>query len=212
MIRNDSRLTLAELRPIMEFYHAHFPSWRIVKENTLVREVPPIVQGITIDRLSGGDYRPVGHIRVLVAPVPFWGFELSQHLNVKLREIDRRRHPIVKEQVVAAMRAEFLPKLDEPLVAEEVLNLYEDQALPTHGEAYSLAALNAYLGHDARARYWSAKCKELMAKPGRIPHELDAERLAYLDQLDVWLEHGEARPQLERVLQDERGKWGLAVL
>jgi len=210
MRKNSVRLTLKELRPIVEFYHSHFPEWKVFEKDTLIREASPIVQCITFDRISAGDYRPVGYIRVLVAPSPFWGFELSQHLDVKLREIDRRRHELIKEQVVEAMLAEFVPAIDRPLVAEEVLNLYEAYALPTTSEAYSLAPLNAYLGHFGRAKSWCERFKELIAAPDRLPHDLDAAHLAYLDQLETWIEQGDAKEQLERVLQEERRKWGFA--
>jgi len=209
MRKNLSRITLTELRPIMGFFHSQFPEWRVLRKDKLVREASPVLQGISFERLSYGAYRPVGHVRVLVAPRDHWAFELSQDLNVKLRTIDRRRHESVKEQVASAMRAEFVPSIDRPLIAEEVLDLYEADALPTTSEAYSLAPLNAYLGHFDRAKYWCGRFKELIGAQGRLPHELDAGRLAFLDQLETWIERGDAKEQLERVLQEERRKWGL---
>jgi hypothetical protein len=203
------RLTLKELRPIIAFYRATFPTWRIVGRDMLVREAGPVVQGIAFERLSGGEYRPTGHIRVLVAPGEFWFLELSQNLS-KPRQINRRQHPEFRNRVVEAIRAEFVPCVDSPLVAEEVLQLYERKAHPTSAEAYSLAPFNAYLGHDTRALYWCSRFTELVNELGNPWQDFDHKRREFLDQLERWLKVGEAKQQLERVLQEERRKWGLA--
>jgi hypothetical protein len=210
MSANLKRITLKELKPIIEYYQAQFPGWRIVRGDTLVREVPPVLQGVTFERLSYGVYRPIGHIRVLVAPEPFWGFDLPQHLNVKVRTVDRREHPRMRGQVVEAMRAEFQPPMDRPLVAEEVLDLFESKAVPTAAQAYSLAPLNAYLGHLERAKTWCERWKELIAKLGLPPGDSDQDRLAYINQLENWLQAGTAHVELEEVLERERRKWKLA--
>jgi hypothetical protein len=208
--KRKPRLTVTELRSIIEFYHAYFPAWKVIQRSTLVREDSPVVQGITFERLSGGEYRPTGHIHVLVVPTDYWFLELPQDLNIKLRQINRRQHPELRDRVVEAIRAEFVPSVDRPLVAEEVLELYEERAHPTAPEAYSLAALNAYLGHAERARYWCSRFTELVNNLGRPWQDFDYQRRAFLDQLEKWLDAGDARQQLEHVLQEERRKWGLA--
>jgi hypothetical protein len=194
----------------MEFYHSAFPNWKIVRNDTLVREDGPVLQGITFDRLSGGDYRPIGHIRVMVAPEDVWGYELTQDLNIKVRHIERRAHEMLKNKVVEAIHAEFVPRVDQPLHAQEVLNLYEQRAVPTSPEAYSLAPLNAYLGNDSRALYWCSRFSELVDAVSNPWQDSDYKRRAFLDQLEKWLQAGNAKQQLERVLQEERRKWGLA--
>ncbi len=205
-----TRLTLQELRPIMEFFHANFSTWRVVRDDTLVREAGPVAQGITFERLSSGDYRPTGHIRVLVAPGDFWFLELPQNLS-KPRQINRRQHPEFRDRVVEGIRAEFVPRVDRPLIAEEVLELYEREANPPRSpDAYSLAALNAYLRHDDRALHWCSRFTELVNKLGNPWQDFDYKRRAFLDQLEQWLKAGEAKQRLECVLQEERRKWGLA--
>ena len=200
---------MEELRPVVEFYHGYFPTWKVIQKDTLAREDGPVVQGITFERLSGGEYRPTGHIRVLIAPEDAWAFELSQRLDIKLRQINRRQHPEFRDRVVEAIRTEFVPNVGKPLVAEQVLRLYEEKAFPSDPEAYSLAALNAYLGHDDRARYWCSRFTELVNAVGRPWQDFDYKRRAFLDQLEKWLQAGDAKQQLERVLQEERRKWGL---
>jgi hypothetical protein len=43
---------------------------------------------------------------------------------------------------------------------------------------------------------------------GRRWQDFDYKRRAFLDQLEKWLQAGDAKQQLERVLQEERRKWG----
>ena len=208
--RPPQRLTIQELRPIVEFYHANFPTWRVIRNDTLVREAGPVAQGITFERLSGGEYRPTGYIRVLVAPEDSWGFTLPQFLNVKVRQINRRQHPEFRDRVADAIRAEFVPSVDRPFVAEDVLEFYESRARPTSAEAYSLAPFNAYLGRDDRSLYWCSRFTQLVNEAGNPWQDYDYKRRVFLDQLEQWLKAREAKQQLERVLQKERRKWRLA--
>jgi hypothetical protein len=203
------RLSLTELRPIIEFYQANFPTWRVVGHDILVREAGPVVQGIAFERLSGGEYRPTGHIHVLVAPGDHWFLEIPQNLS-KLRQINRRQDREFRGCVLNAIRAEFVPSVDGPLVAEEVLELYEREANPPRSpDAYSLAALNAYLGHDKRALFWCSRFTELVNELGNPWQDSEYKQRGFLDQLEQWINAGGAKQQLERVLQEERKKWGL---
>lgn len=209
--RHKSRLSVTELRPILEFYNAMLPTWRIVRGDTLVRDAGPVLQGITFERLSGGEYRPTGHIRVLVAPRDYWAMELDQVLNAKVRQISRRQDREFRDRVVAAIHAEFIPNVDRPLAAAEVLENYERQANPPRSsDAYSLAALNAFLGHDERALYWCSRFTELVDGTGNPWQEVNVRQRAFLHNLEEWLKFGLAKLELERVLQEERRKWGLA--
>jgi hypothetical protein len=208
--RRPPRLNKTELRSIIESYRARFPNWTIIQKDTLVREGGPVIQGITFERLSGGEYRPTGHIRVLVAPEDVWGFELPQLLNLKLRQIDRQRDTAeCRDRVIQAIQSEFVPKVDKPLIAEQVLALYEEKAYPTSAEAYSLAALNAYLGHSERAVYWCSRFAGLVDATGNGWQDFDCRRRAFLEQLGKWLEAGTARQELQLILDKERHKWGL---
>ena len=209
--RHKPRLTIPELRKIVEFFHGHFPNWAVIRKDTLVRIAGPVVQGITFERLSGGSYRPTGYIRVLVAPEEFWGFELPQELNVRLRQIDRHQDTSeFRERVVEAIRNEFLPNVDLPLTADQVLALYEEKAYPSPPQACSLAALSAFLGHDERALYWCSRFRELVNATGNPWQPFDLKRGSFLELLERWLKSGNARQELERVLQGECAKWGLA--
>lgn len=208
--RRKPRLTLHELDAIMRFYHGRFPDWKVIQRDLLVREDGPVVQGIAFERLSDGEYRPTGHIHVLIAPSSHWPLELSQWLNVRVRQIERRRDtPEVRESVIRAIHGEFVPQVGSPLCAEQVLSLYEARATPTSPEAYSLASLNAYFGHDERALHWCSRFTDLVNKSGISWQGCDLARRSLLDKLETWIQVGTARQELDRVLVDARRKWGL---
>ena len=196
-------MTVSELRPIVAFYHSNLPGWRAVREDTLFREAGPVLQGITFERLSYGSYRPIGYIRVLVAPEKCWVFELPQHLDAKIRQIDPRAHEVLCYKVAQAIRTEFLPDVGVPLEAASVLALYERSAVPSGPEAYSLAALNAYLGDRDRALYWCSQFSSLVTGAGAW-QEYDYRRLNFLNRLRTLIVSGEANAWLDRVLEDER--------
>lgn len=205
------RLTTRELNPIIAFYHTQLPSWKIIQKDILAREDGPIAQGIAFERLSGGEYRPIGHIHVLVAPAEHWYLEMPQDLNIKVRQINRRQHPEFRDRVIEAIRAEFVPHVDAPLIAEEVLSLYERELNPPRSlDAYSLAAFSAFLGQNDRAIYWCLRFTELVNASGATWLDCDYKRREFLDRLESWIKAGTAKVELQKVLLDERHKWGLA--
>jgi len=202
-------MTLNELRPIAEDYYRAFTDWRFLEGELLARESGPVMQVIGFERLSTGSYRPVCGLYCLCIPDRDGRFG-HQFLNVKVRQVHPRAHEITREKVVEAIRQEIVPSVDRPLVAEEVLELYERQANPPRSlDAYSLAALNAYLGHDQRALYWCSRFTELVNESANRWQDFDYKRRAFLDQLEKWIHARNAKEQLDRVLQEERRKWGL---
>ncbi len=123
-------------------------------------------------------------------------------------EIGAHTHLLPK--MIESMRHQFIPNIEAPLDPNEVLELYEREAIPTGPEAYSLAALNAYLGHEERALHWCRRFPELVDE---LPYgwaEWDVERGDFLEKLHGWIKAGEVREQLDRVIQAERQKWGLS--
>ncbi len=210
MTQNARRLSLEELAQFLAFYQSKLSGWRVVRQSVLVREAAPVAQGIAFERLPDGVYRPVGHLRVLVAPELVWALEMPQYLDIKVRQIGRREHAELRDRVCEAMRIEFVPSITTPLRSDDALKLYEQAALPSAAEAYSLAAFNAYLGNNDQARKWCRRYTELSTRLVPQPQEAGDLRQAFLDQLELWLSKGEAQQQLERVLQEERRKWGLA--
>lgn len=204
-------IELKEMERIVKDYHTYFPKWKILDGDILVRESGPILQGIVLYRPVDADtYTPTGFIRVLTAPKMAVVMEWPQRLEwPKGSEcaVSPQEHEGVRAEIVEALRQQLTPAIDRPLVAVEVLKLYERKAMPTALEAYSLATLRAYLGYEQEARQWCARFKELAGKKGqRYEYE---EELYFLKSLQQRLDEGTARKHLEEVLQAERCKLGL---
>ena len=202
-----------EIKRITEDYHRYFPDWKIINLDTLAREDGPVLQGILFDRSARDIYRPTGFIRVLTAPDVPGVMELAHRLNRPNRLSDwsvrLQSHEKERDRIVEELHRQLTPSIERPLVASEVLKLYEREAVPNGAEAYSLATLCAYFGHDKNAREWCTKFRDLTEwlKDDFPKHVL--ERQAFLDSLERWLDEGTARQRLEEVLQEERRKLGL---
>jgi hypothetical protein len=201
-------LTLKELRPVVEDYHRAFPSWQLLEAELLGRESGPLLQVIGFERLSGGSYRVICGIYYLCIPDRDGRFGV-QFLSIK-RSIHPREHTSLRDKVVEAIHQEIIPSVDVPLAPEQVLAMHEANEPIRSPDAHHLAALNAYLGHNERALYWCSRFTELVNSHGLGWQDFDYKRRAFLDQLEQWLKAGEAKQRLERVLQEERRKWGLA--
>jgi hypothetical protein len=206
--RRTEPLTLKELRPIIEDYHCAFPKWHVLEGALLARESGPLLQYIGFERLLGGDYRIQCGVYYLCVPERDGGL-IPQWLNVKVRVIRPRSHESLRDKVVEAIHKEIVPSVDAPLDAEQVLAMHEAYQFIRSPDAHHLAVLNTYLGHNDRALYWCSRFTELVNELGNPWQDFDYKRRAFLDQLEQWIKAGEAKRQLERVLQEERRKWGL---
>jgi hypothetical protein len=212
-MRKMSKITSKEIRGIVEEYHRSLPEWHHVSDETLVRTDGPVLQAIGFESLSGGEYRPVNYVQVLAAPAPGGRGRVdffAQTPKGRPRTASLRSHQAVREQMVEAMKREFTPAIMEPLNAPVVLDLCEQNAIPRSGEAYALAALNAYLGRRERALFWCFRYNDLVNQLGRPWQQWHHQQRAFLDSLEQWLKAGQVKQELDRVLQEERRKWGLA--
>jgi len=197
------KLKVSELKPLLEDYHGALPDWRVFEKDTLIRVTGPVLQGIFLERQTHREYRPMGFVEILVAPG-------GGGLDRVLPSGQARGHAHQFPKMLEAMRREFVPNVDAPLCPEEVLELYEREAIPKSPEAYSLAGLNAYLGHHDRALYWCRRFPELVDQLHLGWQKWDLERRDFLTKLEGWIQAGDVREQLERVLEAERKRWGLA--
>ena len=203
-----SKLTLKELRFIVEDYHKAFSNWQLLGKEIIARENGCLLQYIGFERLSTGSYRPTCGVYYLCVPDRS-GSLGPQWLNIKVRIIDPRAHERLRDKVVEAIHQEIVPSVDAPLEAEQVLAMHEDHEPIRSPDAYNLAALNAYLGHNKRALYWCSRFPELVEQLGFGWQEFDLKRGAFINSLKHWIEVGQARQELEKIVQDEHRKWGL---
>lgn len=208
MTKLRQRMTLKELRPVVEDYHRMFRDWKILEGELLGRECGPLLQYIGFERLSTGAYRPTCGVYYLCVPDRD-GSLGPQWLNVKVRQVHPREHESLRDKVVEAIHREIVPSVDARLDGKQVLRLHEEREILRSPDAHHLAALNAYLGYDQRALYWCSQFSILVEQLGLGWQDFDYKRRAFLDQLEKWIKSGNAKEQLDRVLQEERRKWGL---
>jgi hypothetical protein len=207
--RRVERLTLKELRTITEDYHRSFPDWHLLEGTLIARENGPVLQYIGFEQLLGGAYRIQCGVYYMCVPDRDGGLNPPQYPNIR-QSINLRAHASLWDKAVQAIHKEIIPSVDCLLHPEQVLALHEKCDNIRSPDAHSLAALNAFIGHEKRAIYWCSRFTELVNKHGLGWQDFDYKRRAFLDQLEQWLKVGEAKKQLEHVLQEERLKWGLA--
>jgi hypothetical protein len=209
MMKLKRQLTLKELVPFVEDYQRSFPAWKLLQEDIIARESGPTLQYIGFERLSWGSYRIQCGVYYLCVSNRDGGF-VPQWLSNKFRSIDPRAHERVRDKVVEAIHQEIVPSVDAPLDPEQMLALHEAQQVIRSPDAHHLAALNAYLGHDERTLYWCERFPELVNQLGLGWQDFDHKRQAFLNDLKRWIEAGEAKLRLDRIVQEERHQWGLA--
>lgn len=209
MTRQRKPLTLKELAPIVQDYHRAFPAWHILERTLIARESGPVMQGIGFQCLSTGSYRPISSIYYLCVPNRDGGYGV-QFLKHPVQDIDPRNHDRKRDEVIEAIHREVVPSVDTPLVPEQILAMHEAASPMRSPDACHVAFLNACLGHDERALHWCERFPELVNQHGLGWQDFDHKRQDFLETLKQWIQAGEARHQLEHVVQEERRRWGLA--
>ena len=209
MTKVRKQLTLKELEPFVQDYHRAFPEWRVLERTLIAREKGPVMQGIGFQCLSTGRYRPICSIYYLCIPGRQGGFGVG-FLKHPVQNIDPRAHERLRDNVVEAIHRESVPSVDAPLEPEQVLALHEAREPIRSPDAHHLAALNAYLGHNERALYWCERFPALVNQLGFGWQDFDLKRQTFLDDLKRWIQAGDAKSQLDRIVQEERRQWGLA--
>ena len=208
MSRIRKRLTDSELRPFMADYHRAFPAWQLLLPGLIARESGPLLQIIALERLSTGSYRPTCGVYYLCVPDRD-GSLGPQWLNIKVRVVDPRAHDRLRDGVIEAIRRESVPSVDEQLQPEQVLAIHEGREPIRSPDAHHLAALNAYVGRSDQALYWCNRFPELVNQHGLGWQDFDHKRQAFLTNLKQWIKAGQAKEQLDHIVQAERRQWGL---
>lgn len=206
-----TNITKQQLRSIVADYAAVLP-WSHLVPEALVRSCGPFLQAITFERLSGGDYRPMNFVQVLVAPddgkrgrVDF----LAQTLQQSPHVLSLRSHHERMPAMVRAMEVEFVPAIREPLDVEQTLRLCEESAVPTCAQVYAMAAVNAYLGRYDTAQAW---CDRFDAAVNRLClpwQDWQFQQKAFLSTLQEWIADGSVGPRLDEILKSQLSKWGV---
>jgi hypothetical protein len=207
-----TEITPKQIRAIVQDYHRFLPGWQHVTDETLARADGPVLQAIGFQCLASGEYRPMNYIQVLVAPEPGRKGRVdffAQTPKGRPRTVPLRSHQQLHDQMIETMKREFTPSITEPLNATVVLDLCEQEAIPKSGQAYALAAFNAYFSRNEQSLSWCSRYNDLVKELGQPWQPWHHQQRAFLDSLEQWLKVGDAKQHLDRVLQEERRKWGL---
>jgi hypothetical protein len=190
-------LKLRQLKRVVDDALERLPGWHAFERDSIVRLAFPFFQGICFYRSSGSDYRPLAHLNVVIAPsLKPPSLNLSEFLRNPngrgTRCVDISNHDTEFDDIMAEMIHQFRPSITDPLDLQECLRYYEAKAVPTPPEARDLAALHAYYGADARARYWAGRFR---AEDARRPGD-DPIGRAFISELLSHVEAGNARQWL----------------
>lgn len=178
-------LTKKQLREVFESYSDVFAHWdKDVSAATFARTSGPVKQQVWFEGLRSGEYRPASGVRIRVAPDVAM---LHQFLDIRHRQILHSQHEAMQPSVIAAMTTQFMPHLNQPLDAAEVLRLCEAEATNNIADICGVAALAAYLGRSNLALEWCKKAEASMARLGRQPAEWELSQHDFVKQLDLAL-------------------------
>ncbi len=150
------RLTKKQLVGYLQDYRDAFPDWDVLHGVMLSRSSGPVTQHVSFEALRSGGYRPL-HTLSVVGP-PGAGQMLAEHLDVHNRQVRPRDHERMRPRVIQAIKGQFLPTADGPLVPAEVLERCEGRTVAegiTNAQVFTaLAALNVHVGHIDKGLAW----------------------------------------------------------
>ncbi len=164
------KMTLSELQPIFSDYANWLEGWQPVGKDKLVRVDGPIAQGLWLDRLRTGQYRPTVFVQVLSIPNKS-GVVLLNHLK---RAVDPRNHGSQFSNIKSEANRDTFPSLKKPLDAKACYAGLEQRISNNPAQLVCVASLAAFFG-DA-SRYQSFKAAFF--------HELDNR---FVSTKDKWM-------------------------
>ena len=216
------KLTAATARTITAEWAERFPAFAVWRPLRLLRRLGPVVQGITLDRSTGGEcYYPTAHLHALTRDFPVVALEVSHRLAGSSG---------VQEVVEVARHGEAFPAVAERLAEQsplplgrvptldEVVSAYRDRAaalqrgrLPAGiGEWEAAVLVPAAAGAEGLAARSLAAAGEAAGGWSR------SEAPQGWGSTGEWLTGLRARaadrPALERVVEEQVTRHGLAEL
>lgn len=207
------RLSTKKLRGFRSDYLAHFQGWTAIDSAAFYRLQDVILQFITLEDLSFGEYRPVSFIQNLAMPQDTIGqAELLQDLRKRSGapglSVSERDHPRLVESIARRLQEEIYPRPLEPIDLRALQVEYARRAVPTIHEAVSLACLSARLHERAAVNYWIGRSETMIDE--RKQHGLDTS----LSKVEFVRKLREAQDRdldliLQATLAENREKFGI---
>jgi hypothetical protein len=212
------RYTLEEMAPVLGDLHSLLPGWRKRSRERFYREDGPVVQFVTLERLSTRAFRIASGLRVLVVPKSYngWSNDYLQCLAQKGISNSEVSYNLAnylskREEIKAEVMYQMKPALDKPLEVQAVFDWYETLRYPKIPHAHASASFAAYLGDEQKAIHWIEHFRMLCAKePANIANSdwvvFDKQ---HLDRLEGWIKQGTAHEELERLIPIQREMMGI---
>jgi hypothetical protein len=169
-------LTKSAEKKITEDWRTMVPSMGVYQPRWLLRRVGPILEGICLDRDSGGDaYRPTFHVHLLGREFPCVSLTLSTQLRSERSGgpdfVQVRWHEDEYQEAARRMARQSLLPLEGDLTLRQLVNAYRGylatpmgkmQAVPLY---FDMVILLAWAGHSEAAQGVLAECLKIESGP-----------------------------------------------
>lgn len=201
------KMTLSDLKPIFSDYANWLKDWQTVGKDKLIRVNGPIAQGILLDRLRTGHYRPTNFLQVLTLPKKS-GVVLMQHIR---RAVDPRNHSRVFDEIKKEAPREVFPPLNQSLDLDSSYSGLVARITSNPAQLVSMASLAAYFGDVPTYKQWkSSFFEELDLRFSSTKDKWIADYGNFLNALDDGLETGTCKSYLDQVIDENMKAEGYA--
>lgn len=200
------KITLSQIKAIVEQYHSEFPTWTVVGRDMLVRTEGWLAQVIWFDRLRTGRYRPTCSVSVLCARTGGGGIDvLTQFLGWRCDTATLQEHrEYLFPLMVDSIKKDVFPSVLEPIDPIVVAEACASKA-PNHvTTCYALASLYGALGRMEESRYWIRHYHQCFDALGIAPSGVDKQRYDFLHEIQNVLTTDEAPGFFAEVADHER--------
>ncbi|MFP4055134.1 MAG: hypothetical protein ACLFV7_14845 [Phycisphaerae bacterium] len=172
-------LTKSAEKRITEDWHGEIPSMGIYQPRWLLRRVGPILEGICLDRDSGGDaYKPIFHVHLLAREFPCVSLTLGTQLRSERSGgpdfVQVRWHAEKYEDAAKRMIRQSLLPLEGDLSLGELIQAYRDHLVTPMGRLqpvllyFDIIILLAWARDSASARDVLAECMKIKSGPRNV--------------------------------------------
>ena len=148
------RMTVTTARPIVGDFARWLKGWTRVERDRVVRVVGPLAQGVWVDRLRTGEYRPTFFVRVLAVPCAKGSMHWAQFLTGRVKQVEGAQHEKLFGEIVGVAEREVFPSVTGKLEPQSVLLGLEERCTPNPAGAVALAALAAFLNEEGARLKW----------------------------------------------------------
>lgn len=205
------KITISQLKAILGDFARWLQSWQKLGEDNLVRVEGPILQGLWLDRLRTGEYRPTFYVRILTVPRKKGGMDLMQFLSIKNRAIKPSLHEELFSKIQKEAELEIVPSISKSLNVDDVYNELERRAAPNPAQVAALASLALYRGQEKVFHQWKSTFFEI------LDTKFKSSKKRYLDAYESFFADASAsindstsQKFMEHIIRQQKEEEGIA--